>query len=63
MKLILKSILGGIIGVSLPLLMTIDGSNVNGSFVFAMWMMGFLTPSLYVLDKIYKEMKSKSNNC
>ena len=62
MELILKSILGGIIGFLLPLLMTIDGGKVNGSFVFAMWMMGFLTPSLYTLDKIYKEMKSKNNN-
>lgn len=62
MKLVLKSILGGIIGVLIPLLMTIDGSKVNGSFAFAMWLIGFLTPPLYVLDKIYQEIKSKNNN-
>jgi hypothetical protein len=48
MKLIGKSILGGIIGVTLPLLMTIDGNQVSSGFAFAMWMMGFSTPSLYV---------------
>lgn len=62
MKLIGKSILGGIIGVSLPLLMTIDGSQVSSGFAFAMWMMGFSIPSLYVLDKIYEEIKSKNRN-
>lgn len=62
MKLIIKSILGGIIGVLLPLLMTIDGSKVSSSFVFAMWIMGFITPSLYVLDKIYQQTKLKNNN-
>lgn len=62
MKLIIKSILGGIIGALLPLLMTLDGSKVSSGFVFAMWMMGFLTPSLYVLDKIYQQTKSKNDN-
>jgi hypothetical protein len=59
MRLIGKSILGGIIGVLLPVLIAIDGSNVSSGFVLAMWMMGFLSPSIYVLNEIYKEIKSK----
>jgi hypothetical protein len=55
------SILLGIVGVLLASLLGIDGSKVNGSFIFAMWLVGFLSPSIYVLDKIYEEIKKKKS--
>jgi hypothetical protein len=59
MRLICLSILGGIIGVLLSSLLGIDGSEVSSSFVFAMWMMGFFSPGLYCLNKVYNEIKKK----
>lgn len=59
MKLIGLSILFGIIGFILAILTGIDGSKVNGNFIFAMWMMGFFSPSIYVLDKLYQKIKDK----
>jgi hypothetical protein len=59
MRLIGLSILGGISGVLLASLLGIDGSIVNGNFVFAMWMIGFFSPGLYYLNKVYEEMKKK----
>jgi hypothetical protein len=59
MKFVGLSILLGIVGFILALLTGIDGSKVNGSFIFAMWLMGFLSPSIYVLDKLYQRSKDK----
>lgn len=64
MKLIFTSILMGIIGVFLASLLGLDGSHINGDFIFAMWMIGFFSPSIYVLDKLYekfKDVKSQTN--
>lgn len=59
MRLIGLSILLGIVGFVLALLTGIDGSKVDGSFIFAMWLMGFLSPSIYTLDKLYQRNKDK----
>ncbi|WP_027626158.1 hypothetical protein [Clostridium lundense] len=59
MRLIGLSILLGIVGVILAFLTSSAGSDVNGNFVFAMWIMGFFSPSIYVLDKLYKKIKNK----
>jgi hypothetical protein len=59
MKLIGLSILFGIVGFILAILTGIDGSKVDENFIFAMWIMGFLSPSIYVLDKLYKKIKAK----
>lgn len=59
MFLIILSIVCGLLGVLLTALLTIDGSKVSESFVFAMWIIGFLSPGLYVLEQLYKESKKK----
>ncbi len=59
MKLIGLSFLFGIVGFILAILTGIDGSKVDGNFIFAMWIMGFLSPSIYVLDKLYKKTKDR----
>ncbi|WP_035287793.1 hypothetical protein [Clostridium sp. KNHs214] len=59
MELIGLSVLLGIVGVLLALLLGIDGSEVNGNFVFAMWIVGFFSPSIYVLGKLYQKFKDK----
>lgn len=59
MRLIGLSILLGIVGVIMAFLISADGSKVNGIFIFAMWIMGFFSPSIYVLDKLYKKIKDK----
>ncbi|WP_315120845.1 hypothetical protein [uncultured Clostridium sp.] len=59
MRLIGLYILLGIVGVILAFLISIDGSIANGNFVFAMWIMGFFSPSIYVLDKLYKKIKDE----
>ncbi|ERI92739.1 hypothetical protein HMPREF1982_02146 [Clostridiales bacterium oral taxon 876 str. F0540] len=59
MKLIGLSILFGIVGFILALLIGVDGSTGEENFIFAMWLIGFLSPSIYVLDKLYKKVKDK----
>jgi len=59
MKLIGLSILFGIVGFIMALLIGVDGSTGEGNFIFAMWLIGFLSPSIYVLDKLYKRIKDK----
>lgn len=59
MKLIVLSILFGIVGFILAILTGIDGSKVDGNFIFAMWIMGYLSPSIYVLDKLYQKSKDE----
>lgn len=60
MRLIGLSILLGIVGVILAFLTGIDGSKVSWNFVFVMWIIGFFSPSIYVLDKLYKKIKDKN---
>lgn len=59
MILIGASIVCGLIGVLLALSLGIDGSKVSQNFIFAVWMIGFFSPGLYVLNKVYKEMINK----
>jgi hypothetical protein len=61
MRLIGLSIFFGIIGFLLASLLGIDGSKINGQFIFTMWLIGFLSPSIYVLDKLYQKSKDKES--
>lgn len=56
MRLIGLSILGGIIGILIVVLLTIDGSRVNENFIIILWMIGFFSPGLYYLDKLIKRL-------
>lgn len=60
MFLIILSIVCGLLGVLL-IVLTIDGSKVSELFIFAMWIIGFLSPGLYVLEQLYKQSKKKIN--
>lgn len=62
MILIVLSIIGGLIGIILASLLGISGSKVSENFIFAMWMIGFFSPGLYILNKLYEEFKKKSVN-
>jgi len=57
MLLVFISIVCGVLGILLASLLGLDGSKVNGTFVFGMWMIGFFSPSIYVLGKLYEDRK------
>lgn len=59
MKLILISIGCGILCMLLLLTIGLDGSYVNGSAVMAFGVVGFLSPGLYVLNKLYEKSKKE----
>lgn len=52
MKLIIISVLMGILCI-LPILpFTLNGSRVDSNFILVLWLTGFLSPGLYTLDKL-----------
>jgi len=59
MLLIVISIFSGFIAALAASLLERDGSKVNELFIFAIWIIGFFSPGLYVLDKLYEELKHK----
>lgn len=61
MKLILVSIVCGILSMLPILAFGLDGSYVNFSFAMAIGLIGFLCPGLYVLDKLYKKSKKEDS--
>ena len=56
MILIIFSLIIGYIGL------TIGSMFGTGTFAYMLGIAGFLSPSLFVLEQIYKEIKKKQNN-
>lgn len=60
MKLVICSILFGLIGTSLSeMLLSAMGNQVSGSGVVAIGILCFFCPSIYTLNKIYDKIKNE----
>jgi hypothetical protein len=55
MILIILSIIMGFVGIGM------GGMVKDNSFVYLFGIVGFLSPSLFVLEQLYRNMKKKSN--
>ena len=61
MRLIAVSIVSGVLAMFLTSLLSLDGSTVGDGLYLIIGAIGFMCPGLYVLDKIYEDIKNKKS--
>lgn len=59
MKLIALSLLLGILGLCITSILKLNGIIASNELVLGLWITGFFSPSIYVLGKVYQEIKKK----
>jgi hypothetical protein len=59
MKLIAISVLLGLLGLSITSILELNGITASNELVLGLWITGFFSPSVYVLGKVYEEIKKK----